>query len=533
MSLSPLNLAILNTHLHSIDNQCFYTEDAWIYLKCKLPFSILATVKSTNSNIIHHRVLSVRLTSNLLIETNINVLFSIDKRVERLEETNVDIERINCTKNDLTHETNLFNTKYDRLILNETYNHYLNSSSSTNAQVTFQNKTHAQLVYVLESPRLNANTLIWPIVLANRSDICSFKLNGANDLFELDTTGLLLKTFVSWSLPWSHFALSYKYSLVLESNECYSNKTTTTFVAVDVTFSLKKFAQMNLMRSDVPVPRLARVYYDLQLQLTNTTTNSSLVMLMKTFDIVLVYDLKRLNENGNDNDEMLKQFYNVTYSLVKKSVEDEEDEYEEIPFYIDPLKGELFYTRSSSFSSSSSTTHGHRVYELKVEIKFNFVYNDSLSFSLFPNVRVNVTSTMMTMRNSKGGGALSTQIRKDQSDNATIHGTLDLSLSITSTDLREFLKCPMLGQFRFFPTASTTSPVSYKLVLPKVMAPKVSKTPKIKGTVKDQGQKYKNVYKYSSKTRKRTSKVRAKVSLNLVFFFLIILYTNFLKKSWV
>jgi len=379
----------------------------------------------------------------------------------------------------------------------------MNTANTT--QVTYQNRTHVKLVYVLESsPRLNANTLIWSIVLPNRSDLCLFKMNGDNDLFRLDN-GLFLRTFVSWSLPWSQpFAHSYTYSLHLEANECYSSNASSTFLHVDVTFSLERFAQMRLTRDDVPVPKLARVNYDLQLTDTTNSSSNSQVMLLKKFDVVLVYDLKRLN----DDDDMVTQYYNVTYSLVKKDEEDEdEDEDEELPFFIDPLKGELFYTRSSL----SLPAHRHRMYELRVEIKLHFVYNESLSFSLFPSVRVNVTST--TIKNNAKAGA-SNLMRKDLNDTTTttmIHGTLDLSLSITSTDLREFLKCPMLGQFRFYPTASTPSSVSYKLLLPRVVNREQQKA---KEKTKDQShQKYaKNVYKYSSKTRKRTSKVRAKVS---------------------
>ena len=114
MSLEPLILHIRNIEQHGIDSQCFYAENSWIYLKCKLPFSVLST-KKTNKHFFNHqliyRVLSVRYGSKN-IETNLNVLFSVAEGVQRIEDTRVEISRVNCTN-----LTEIISFDYDSLIL--------------------------------------------------------------------------------------------------------------------------------------------------------------------------------------------------------------------------------------------------------------------------------------------------------------------------------------------------------------------------------------------------------------------------------
>ena len=163
------------------------------------------------------------------------------------------------------------------------------------------------------------------------------------------------------------------------------------------------------------------------------------------------------------------------------------------------LKGELFFSRDTLLKKHIQD------YEFKIEINFHFVYNESLKFTLYPNVRVRMNTDV------------DEQIESEQtSQQRLVNGQLDFSLPVTSADLREFLKCPLIGQFRFFSSFNNQHGIKYKLV--NNLAPKTSNTAmtsslakQTKKKVASNGQKYKNVYKYSSKTRKRTSKVRAKV----------------------
>lgn len=478
MSQAPLTLHIRNTQLHGIDSQCFYAENAWIYLKCKLPFSVLATAK--NSHKLIHRVLSVRhATKN--IETNLNILFSVDKRVQRIEDTRVEITRINCTND----ATELASFNYDSLILNESYkNHF--SFLPKNLNIEYQNSTFVNLVYMLNVTRLNANTLIWPIEMLNRSsDLCTFRLvddddddSGSKGLFEIES-GIYLKTSLDWSLPWSRLAVSFKYSLKLETLKCYSNQSNRIIIDVNVIFSLEQFSQIHLTLDDIPVPKLTRANYDLSID-----DSKSDLLLLENIDIILVHESKRIGHGLNE----LKRFYNVTFSLKMS---------QEMPFYIDALKGELFYSRDTHLNKYEQD------YEFKIEINFHFVYNESLKFSLYPNVRVRMNRDV------------NEQIESEQTSHTRlVHGQLDFSLPVTSADLREFLKCPLIAQFRFFPSLNNQHGIKYKLVNnlpPKTFNNNTTMAYKTKKKVASNGQKYKNVYKYSSKTRKRTSKVRAKV----------------------
>ena len=509
MSLTSLAISLAPP----LDAACFYAEHNWIYLKCKLPFSAL----KQHSQPQHHRILRVTATSrsNLTAETSVHVLFSVDESVHRLEEALVSVTHVNCSS-DLHRDPLRDKPKDLDLIINDQV-----KFSSTPLPVSvhvrhhFVNETRVKLVCNLNvsSPRLESNTRLWHIELANHSgaDLCLFRLHNENDsntgLFRVDTNGFL-SLRVAWTFPWWS-SYSSHHSLRLEAYECLKLEPRRLLldVELEITWKNAAYSLSSLSLSELPRPGLVNSDYELHVVNRRGVRRTQDLLLLDGFELMLF-------EPGSDRWPVLacqQRLFNATFSLVKEHNDDDE-----LPFFLDPYKGQLFYVDAKRSQQRRLASP----YELRVHAHLHFVHNESLAFKLRANVRVNIWEEQEDGEETH----LSSYSRITAPTTPytrSFHATLDLSMESTDADLRELLRCPLLAQFRSL-DYNSKRPI-YKLVMPvlatsgngkrKTMAkvPRKSSVPA----------SYKSIFKYSSKTKKQTrNRRRVLVILNINFYIL-------------
>ena len=444
------SLKVQNEH---IDTQCFYAEDGWVYLKCKLPFSVLKhfqkSKSAADSSQTVARVLSVQVEDRVTrkqASTHLSVVFSVDNTVQRVEEVSVSTHILNCTApRQLDDEIEQKNAAiFENLIYEDNRARILSlTKSNLSTSAKFYNKTHLSLVYLISSASLKAGSPIWQLKSDDPQDICSFSIseNSANKLFRIENG--FLKTSLDWKLPWQSLTDNYKYSIVL-GVVCFRSHAYN--LRVDVNFSLENFAKINYTLADIPAPRLANSHFDLALNVTKASRND--LLLVEKFATYLTYDNTMLNDTDIDS-----KLFNVSYAVKQLDT----FVYVDLPFYVDPHKGQLFYF--SSVASKLTT----QAYEFYVVVNFDFLYKENLSFNLHATVRVQLEVPEVEV--------LATKSPQD----LVISGTLDFSLPVTSTDLLAYLKCPLIAYFRLNPNKNA----SFKLLARETPAGGLRKKTKV------------------------------------------------------